>query len=929
MGCNNGQPPVGSSVIISSGNTIKVDANTLNVANITINSGGTLQGQGGNTIFFSGNFINNGTFTASSGTVSLTGTNQTIGGTSPTTFFNLTVGTQTALTLTGNITITGTTNLTTANIVSTCPTSYTITNAAGTVLQNSCPTGGGGGVSSATSAPGTCASTRWTGGNSPWNLNPTDVSASDTKYAIAQPNGTSDLLTCSQYGFNIPANATILGVTVNVQRKSSSNSRTTDGAMRLVKAGVVGTIDRSTATVYTTVDVTEAHGSATDMWGVALTPADINAVNFGAAFAVKTTKTRTVSVNYMPITVTYSVPSNVPHHIQIEHDGAGLTCAAEQITIRACADAACSANLTGAAVSGRLAWGGNNIPFNIQGGGTGQVVVSLPVTTAQTVTLSANSITPTPTTTTTCKNTAGGTSCSLTFTQSSLCMDAAERGGVVGSGLFTKLAGVPFSLDVLTSSGTNYTNANVTVELVDAASGTSCANRTSLASQVVSFQNVKFKTVNFQYAGAVRQAKVRITGAGSSSCSTDKFTIRPATLSVSSNQNADPTGTSASATPITAAGANFNMTATAIAGYDGTPTVDTAKLVAHAGAVSNGLFAGTFSPANVATGVSSGNAFSYDEVGYFKFNADGVVDATFADVDALQGDCTPNTSNVLVGGKYGCLIGSAATPFFGRFVPDHFDTVATNECTIFTYSGQPFLVEVQAKDASGSTVLQNYESTYAKTVALSESMNPASVGSIAPTLVGSFTAGMATANPAYTLTSIKTAPITITMTAAEMASGDGVSSAISKSVLPAAFFASEGSVDIRSGRLWLGNTYGSELLDLPVPMFAQYWDGSTYVTNVDDDVAATCTAVPTPTLVLQPGGTAVTATMNNMLIAGDGGLVLTRPNVPGFVNVTIAAPIWLRYDWSGTGVLADPTARATFGVYKGKDVYIYRGRRGR
>ncbi len=931
MGCNNGQPPTGSSVIIASGTVIKADSNTNTVANITINAGGTLQGKNGNTISFSGNFINNGTFTAGGGKVALTGTNQTIGGTSTTTFFNLSVGAQTVVTLTGNIVVTGTTNLTAAKIASTCPTNFTITTAAG--VLNSCtttppPTGN----VTVTMNPGSCVNTVWTGiGKSSWAPTPTtNVNLNDTLYATTTLTGTSNYLQCSAYGFTIPANATIVGVVVNVQRKSSRTSRTTDGAMRLVKAGVIGTVDRSTATTYTTVDVAEPHGTATDLWGTTWTPADINAANFGAAFATKATKKRTVSVNHMPISVTYSVPSNVPHHIQIEHDGSGLTCAAEQVTIRACADAACTKNLTGAAVTGNLLWtGGGSTSFTIQSGGTGQVVVAVPVSTAQTVTLSINSVTPTPVAASSCLNTAGGTSCSLTFAQSSVCIDAVEQGGTLITGIYTKLSGVPFSLDLLTTSGANYNNANVTVELVDALAGTSCATRTSLSAQNVNFPNVNRKTVNFTYAGAVKQAKVRVTGLGAPSCSADKFAIRPSGFTVTSNLNADATGTNPNATPVLAAGANFTLTATAVSGYDGTPAINIAKVSAHTGAVANGQLTGVFSPANPATGVASGSTFAYNEVGYFKLAADGVLDTTFANIDTLDGDCTLDASNSLVGGKYGCYIGHAATPYFGRFVPDHFDTVATNKCDIFTYSGQPFLVEVQAKDAAGTTILQNYEPPYSKAVMLSDSQNAASVGALAPTIVSNFSLGTSASNPAYSFAVLRTAPTTVTVAATEVAGGDGVSSTSSKSIPVASFIATEGSVDIRSGRLWLGNAYGSELLDLPAPLFAQYWDGSTYLTNVDDDVAATCTAVSTPTLVLQPGGTAVTATMNNMLIAGDGGLVLMRPNVSGYVDVTVAAPTWLRYDWAGTGVQSDPTARATFGVYKGKDVYIYRGRRGR
>jgi hypothetical protein len=100
-------PSAGSDVVIANGAQIKVDTNTLTVANVTINAGATLQGKNGKTLTFSGNFTNNGTFTASGGTVVLAGSVlQTITGT--TTFANLTFNNPAGVTISGNVTVTGT-----------------------------------------------------------------------------------------------------------------------------------------------------------------------------------------------------------------------------------------------------------------------------------------------------------------------------------------------------------------------------------------------------------------------------------------------------------------------------------------------------------------------------------------------------------------------------------------------------------------------------------------------------------------------------------------------------------------------------------------------------------------------------------------------------------------------------------------------------
>lgn len=797
----------------------------------------------------------------------------------------------------------------------TCPHGFTV--------LGSDPCGAVPGVVTVTMSPGSCVNTTGIGSEA-WSPSPTtNVNSSNNSYATATVRGTTNYLKCTGYGFNIPATATILGVVVNVERKSSSSSRTYDAAMRLVKAGVIGSVDRSKTTTYTTQDVVEAHGTSTDLWGVAWTPADINLSTFGAAFAARTTRTRTVSVDHMPISVTYSEAQAALHHIQIEHDGAGLTCASEQLTIKACADAACSSTLTTENISGNVTWAGSpggTIPFSIASGGSGQTTVNLPVTTAQTVTLGTSSVSPTPAAASSCATPGGGTSCNLTFTASTLCMDAVEVGAAAGTPIYTKLSGTGFSLDVRTVSGANYTGT-VSVELVDASTG-SCASFAQLNTQNVTFSNQKVKTVSFNYANASKNTKVRMkAGSASASCSSDRFAIRPVELTIASSANADAAGASTGATPAVAAGANFTLTATAVPGYNGTPAVDGAQVAAHAGAVAAGSLGGSFGAANAATGTVTGNAFTYGEVGYFRFGVNGVKDTTFADVDRLNGDCTNDYSNDLAGGKYGCYFGNtAATSYFGRFVPDHFDTAATDECDVFTYSGQPFALEVQARDVAGTMLLQNYDGAFAKGLELSDALNAATLGSFTPgvVLAADFAQGAAAVTPAYTFANVRTAPAVVGVRVTEAAGGDGVSSA----------GGTEGSVHIRSGRVWMGNAYGSELLNLPVPVFAQYWDGSAFVTNVDDDVAAACTSVPVPAVTLLPGGTAVTATMNAPFVAGNGGLVLAAPGVSGQADVTLNVPAWLQYDWAGAGA-ANPTARATFGVYQGNDVFIYRGRRGR
>ena len=171
-----------------------------------------------------------------------------------------------------------------------------------------------------TRTPGTaanCISVAGIGTRS-WS-NPSRAIASDNSRASASVDGTTTrYLQCLNYGFTIPASATINGITASVERKSSrtSNGGSHDAAIRIVKGGAIGTTDRSTATIYTTSDVTEAHGSASDLWGLAWTAADINAASFGAAFAatkpLSAGNSHTISVDLIQITVDYTVDTTPP-----------------------------------------------------------------------------------------------------------------------------------------------------------------------------------------------------------------------------------------------------------------------------------------------------------------------------------------------------------------------------------------------------------------------------------------------------------------------------------------------------------------------------------------------------------------------------------------------------------------------------------------
>lgn len=162
-----------------------------------------------------------------------------------------------------------------------------------------------------TANPASCINLAGTG-TVAWN-NPANAVSSNGSYATASVDGTAtNYLRCTNYGFTIPAGATINGITVNVERRSSSaaDGGSRDAVVRLIKGGVIGTSDRATATVYPTADAYEAHGGAADRWGTSWMPSDINTGNFGAAFAATKPNAagpaHTISVDHIQITVDYT-----------------------------------------------------------------------------------------------------------------------------------------------------------------------------------------------------------------------------------------------------------------------------------------------------------------------------------------------------------------------------------------------------------------------------------------------------------------------------------------------------------------------------------------------------------------------------------------------------------------------------------------------
>jgi hypothetical protein len=592
--------------------------------------------------------------------------------------------------------------------------------------------------------------------------------------------------------------------------------------------------------------------------------------------------------------------------------------------------------------------------------------------------------------------------------------------------IFTKLAGTAFTIDLVALNATRTAidatfKGRVKIELLNSSSGgvldangcnagwaiiqTLVANPQFLAADAGRKQNVSFAE-NKAWPNVRVRVSYPATGTATLiGCSSDNFSVRPTAFIITST---DATQTDSSGMPIIKTGANFNLTAASVAGYDGVPSIDNTKVV---GTPTAGAIGGSFGAASAGTGTATGSSFFYSEVGNFGLNANAIYDNSYTSVDppnTPNNDCTADFSNTLVGGKYGCSFGSTAVPLnvalkpssggtgsgFGRFIPDNFDVtfntpIFGTTCGNFSYIGQRFIyttapvMTVTARNgtANGNATTVNYVAPYMKltnatltpnttagrysrydvlappvnnTPALDTSNMPAAgtdpviaaatkSGVIIPgvyTLTFSSNNGSASPGLAFTrsatASNLFNADIAL---AVYVIDGDGV--AYGNGTNPASFGAGpanngmpiagsgmafsggNGGKEMRYGRLRIANTYGSELLPLPVNITAQYWNGTQYLTNTADNctsfAAANFAQAPPPT------GPTITTTIqgSGTLLNGAGRITLTKPTGPvgpsgvipkGSVDVSSTIP------YLSPGL----TGRETFGVYKSGPVIYMR-----
>jgi hypothetical protein len=494
-------------------------------------------------------------------------------------------------------------------------------------------------------------------------------------------------------------------------------------------------------------------------------------------------------------------------------------------------------------------------------------------------------------------------------------------------------------------------------------------------------------TVNFAaVAESWRDVRVRVRWPAASPtvtwCSTDNFAIRPNTLASFAVTDTDwqTTGTPgaralnlltfAATTPIHKAGRPFSVRATAVNAVAATTTnyvgAPTATLSTCGSAACTATFGTLTLTTTFVAGQLASDVASYNDVGSFWLQ---LVDSTFASVDAADttGDCTGS-------GRYVC----SATINVGRFVPDHLAVslntpVFGTDCGSFTYIGRAFnyttppVITVTGQDFSNNPTAL-YTGTWFRI------SNSSLTGKSYTWATGTLdTSGITGTDPvinsaARTLTFSSGTGVLFTRTTpvapfdAEISLAINVidDDTVAYATNPARFGTATAGNGInfsagkpmRFGRLAIRNANGSQLVPLPVQVEAQYWSGAptnAFITNTQDS----CTSIATNNEAM--GGftnnlaacetaiTAVSAFSNGrsrlMLAApgsGNNGSVDLTVNLSAATSGTTCTTVggatvpatganrtYLQGNWTGVNYDQNPTARATFGVFKGAEEVVF------
>lgn len=164
--------------------------------------------------------------------------------------------------------------------------------------------------------PGTVTTETGPSGDNDWT-NPGNVGANDGSEAqitaaTYDAGDHSFRLRASNFGFTIPAGATIDGIVVEIERRDFAGDAQDQEVRLFDSTGTLVGDDKQTATSWPASATIATYGGAADTWTAGLDVTDINSANFGVALIVLANSANTdIGVDFIRITVHYTPSPDV------------------------------------------------------------------------------------------------------------------------------------------------------------------------------------------------------------------------------------------------------------------------------------------------------------------------------------------------------------------------------------------------------------------------------------------------------------------------------------------------------------------------------------------------------------------------------------------------------------------------------------------
>lgn len=509
------------------------------------------------------------------------------------------------------------------------------------------------------------------------------------------------------------------------------------------------------------------------------------------------------------------------HHYRIAHDGQANSCAAEEVTVTACANAACSAPHFASAPGVTLSPGGAEVGFDASG------VAQASVTSIRSGTVALGVVQDVPLA---CLHTVTGSpSCAMNFSDKAAFEVRVpdHRAGELQAAILqalrpadnrktcepvfkNKTVTVDFSCThVAPASGRDVLHLHEKGRLTEGASAPLACGGTAAGTDTkqldVSFDAEGKGAVDMRYpdVGSVRLTAVAREGA--TIAGEGLFTAVPYRFSVTA---ATPSEGFKAGVPFELKLSSLNKAGGVTRGFD-------ARLL-PGGSTAVALDSCTIAPLRKGSvGPASATAFQ-----------DGVasVEVSWSEVGAM--DLNASLDNFL-GSGIGSGGSSGDCTRLGPFVPAYLqvDRDLASPARSFDYSGEPIHVMVSARNAQGE-ITKNYEHATGRSeaVALAAVVGKGGPGAWSATPAGipreSFTEGKAAWTGAYVVgKNVKPAAIAIRATSATASSADRGENL---------------KTEVRLGRLRLGSRFGGHQATLSMPVTAEYWTGKSWLLNSED-----------------------------------------------------------------------------------------------